>query len=69
VVSYFEWTQNLYRYQWEESRVNDELNKIMTQAYRAVREKVEREGITYREAAFAIGVERVAYASRLRGFV
>ena len=69
VVSYFEWTQNLYRYQWEESRVNDELNKIMTQAYRAVREKVEQEGITYREAAFAIGVERVAYASRLRGFV
>ena len=69
VVSYFEWTQNLYQHQWEESRVNEELNKIMTQAYHAVREMVERDGITYREAAFAIGVERVAHVSRLRGFI
>ena len=69
VVSYFEWTQNLYQHQWEESRVNEELNKIMTRAYQSVREMVEREGITYREAAFAIGVGRVAHVTRLRGFI
>jgi glutamate dehydrogenase (NAD(P)+) len=69
VVSYFEWTQNLYQHQWEESRVNEELSKIITRAYCDVREVVEREGITYREAAFAIGVERVAHVVRLRGFI
>ena len=69
VVSYFEWTQNLYQHQWEESRVNEELSKIMTKAYRAVRETVERDGITYREAAFLIGVGRVAHVAELRGFI
>ena len=69
VVSYFEWTQNLYQHQWEEERVNDELNKIMTRAYEAVREMVERDGITYREAAFTISVGRVAHVAKLRGFI
>jgi glutamate dehydrogenase (NAD(P)+) len=69
VGSYFEWTQNLYQHQWEEERVNEELSKIMTRAYRDVREVVERDGITYREAAFLIGVGRVAHVARLRGFI
>ena len=69
VGSYFEWTQNLYQHQWEEERVNRELSKTMTSAYRDVREIVERDGITYREAAFFIGVGRVAHIARLRGFI
>ena len=69
VVSYFEWTQNFYQHQWEESRVNEELSKVMTKAYRAVKEVAERDRITYREAAFTIGVERVAHVVRLRGFI
>ena len=69
VVSYFEWTQNLYQHQWEESRVNEELFKIMTRAYKGVREMVERDGVTYRDAAFTIGVGRVAHVAELRGFI
>ena len=69
IVSYFEWTQNLYQYQWDERRVTDELEKTMTRAYDEVKEMVERDGITYREAAFAIGVGRVAHVAELRGFV
>ncbi len=69
VASYFEWTQNLYQHKWEESRVNKELHKIMTRAYRDVREVIDRDGITYREAAFSIGVGRVAHISNLRGFL
>ena len=69
VGSYFEWTQNLYQYKWDETRVNEELSKIMTKAYRGVREMVERESVTYREAAFAIGVGRVAHVAKLRGFI
>ena len=51
------------------TRVSDELSKIMTRAYRDVREMVEREKITYREAAFAIGVARVVHVAELRGFI
>ena len=69
VVSYFEWTQNLYQHQWEESRVNEELLKIMTRAYKGVREMVERDGVTYRDAAFTIGVGRVAHVAEMRGFI
>ena len=69
IVSYFEWTQNLYQHQWDERRVSDELNQTMTRAYVDVKEMVERDGITYREAAFAIGVARVAHVAKLRGFV
>ena len=69
IVSYFEWTQNLQEFRWEESHVNEELIKIMARAYGEVREKAQTEGITHRQAAFHIGVERVARAVELRGFV
>jgi glutamate dehydrogenase (NAD(P)+) len=68
-VSYFEWTQNLQEFRWEEERVNQELRKVMAKAYRAVHEKVASQGINYRQAAFDIGVGRVARAVNLRGFV
>lgn len=68
-VSYFEWTQNLQEFRWEEDRVNEELRKVMARAYRAVHEKVTSEGINHRQAAFEIVVQRVAQAVTLRGFV
>jgi len=68
-VSYFEWTQNLQEFKWEEERVNQELRKVMSKAYRAVHERVVAQGINYRQAAFDIGVGRVARAVELRGFV
>jgi len=69
IVSYFEWTQNLQEFRWEEERVNQELHKIIMRAYDQVRERASSERITYREAAFEIGVQRVAHAVELRGFV
>jgi glutamate dehydrogenase (NAD(P)+) len=69
IVSYFEWTQNLQEFHWEEDRVNEELRKILVRAYREVYQKAITESLTYREAAFEIGVERVARAVELRGFV
>ena len=69
IVSYFEWTQNLYQHHWELDRVNEELNKIMTRAYRSVKERSDYEHITYREAAFLIGLERVAHVASMRGFI
>ena len=69
VVSYFEWSQNLQEFQWEEQRVNDELRKMMARAFNQVQQKVDSEGVTYRQAAFEIAVARVARAVELRGFV
>ena len=69
VVSYFEWTQNLYQHAWDMDRVNDELSKIMTRAFTSVKDRVHAEGVTYREAAFLIGLERVAHVAGLRGFI
>ncbi len=69
VVSYFEWTQNLYQHAWDMDRVNDELSKIMTRAFTSVKDRVQAEGVTYREAAFLIGLERVAHVAELRGFI
>ena len=69
VVSYFEWTQNLQEFHWEESRVNEELKKTMLRAYHEVRARSTSEGITHRQASFEIGVQRVVRAVELRGFV
>jgi glutamate dehydrogenase (NAD(P)+) len=68
-VSYFEWTQNIQQFRWEEDRVNDELRKVMSKAYTAVATLAKDKDLTLREAAFAIGVSRVAHASHLRGYV
>lgn len=68
-VSYFEWTQNLQEFQWDEARVNEELRRILVTAHDAVRQKAYGENVTYREAAFEIGVQRVARVVELRGFV
>ena len=69
IVSYFEWTQNIQRFRWEEDRVNEELHKVIVKAYREVQERAVSEHITHRAAAFEIGVQRVARAVELRGFV
>ena len=69
IVSYFEWTQNIQEFRWEEQRVNTELHRIITNAYREVRERAIQEGITSRRAAFEIGIQRVARVVELRGFV
>ncbi|MBI2815391.1 MAG: glutamate dehydrogenase [Acidobacteria bacterium] len=66
-VSYFEWTQNLQQLFWEESRVNAEMEKIMVNAFRNVLTRSRSEKISMRAAAYAIAIERVARAEKLRG--
>ncbi len=68
-VSYFEWTQNLQEFRWDEEHVNSELSKVMSRAYRSVSDLAKKDGLTYREAAMVIAVGRVAKAIELRGFV
>lgn len=67
VVSYLEWVQNLQRERWTEERVNQRLADLMNAATDAVLARAHEKGITHREAAYEIAVERVADAERLRG--
>lgn len=69
VGSYFEWTMNIQQFQWKEERFNDELADKLRISYGVTAAFAESKGCTLREAAFAIGIERVANASRLRGYV
>ncbi len=68
-VSYFEWTQNIQVFRWSLEEVLTELEKRMVSAFHELMTRASREGTTPREAAFDIGVERVARAIQLRGFV
>jgi glutamate dehydrogenase (NAD(P)+) len=66
-VSYFEWVQNLQGYYWDESRVNDELRRVMARAFSSVWETQADKRISLRMAAYAVAVGRVAAATKLRG--
>jgi glutamate dehydrogenase (NAD(P)+) len=68
-VSYFEWVQNIQQYRWEEDQVNDELRKVMAKSWRAVHTRATVDGVPLRLAAFAMAVEKVERAARLRGYV
>ena len=66
-VSYFEWAQNFQQFSWDEDEVNAKLEKIMLKAYRAVTGKAKSLDATLREAAFALAIDRLVTAERLRG--
>jgi glutamate dehydrogenase (NAD(P)+) len=67
VVSYFEWVQNLQQMSWSEEKVNEELYKYITRAYRDVSTIAAKHKITFKEAAYQVAIERVARAEQLRG--
>ena len=66
-VSYYEWAQNLQQYRWTHEQVNRELRATITKAYTSVRDLAKQQGVTFRTAAYAIALQRVAEAERLRG--
>ena len=65
-VSYFEWSQNIQQFRWEESRVVEELEKMMRRAYRNMAELAHEDGIDLRTAAFVLAIKRVARAATSR---
>ena len=67
-VSYFEYIQDIHSYFWKLDRINQELERIILEAFEETyRISVERK-IPLRTAAYIIAVERVAKAIKLRGF-
>jgi glutamate dehydrogenase (NAD(P)+) len=67
--SYFEWTQNIQQFRWKEERFNEELRAKMVEAFEAVAAYADAHQVGMRLAAFSLGLERVARAVRLRGYV
>ncbi|HXY73232.1 MAG TPA: Glu/Leu/Phe/Val dehydrogenase dimerization domain-containing protein [Actinomycetota bacterium] len=67
-VSYLEWVQDLQREQWAEERVNARLAELMGAATDQVLTRAESDGLSLRDAAYLIGVERVAEAEIARGY-
>lgn len=68
-VSYFEWTQGRSGEQWTDTYIDSELKRIILDAYRDVRREVHRRKVSYRKAAFLVGVGRIVEAMRVRGWV
>jgi glutamate dehydrogenase (NAD(P)+) len=67
--SYFEWTMNVQQFRWKPERFQAELADKLGQAYAATRAFADGHACTLRQAAFAIGIQRVAEASHLRGYI
>ena len=67
--SYFEWTQNIQQFTWKEERFNEELRDRMRGAYTFTQAFADDHQVPLRQAAYAIGIRRVAAAVRLRGYV
>jgi glutamate dehydrogenase (NAD(P)+) len=67
IVSYFEWVQDLQRLFWNESQILDRLYEILDRSFDQVIQRSKRMGVSNRNAALSIGVERVRDAKRTRG--
>jgi glutamate dehydrogenase (NAD(P)+) len=66
-VSYFEWSQDLQGFFWDESEVNRQLEKFMVRAFREVHELAKQRKVDLRTAAYMLAIGRVAQATRVRG--
>jgi len=59
-VSYFEWVQNRQRFYWTEEKVNEELERIITDAFDNLVETYEEtDAPSMRTAAYVVAIQRV----------
>ena len=66
-VSYFEWVQNLQRFQWSEQEVLTKLDTMMAKAFDRVVNFAQRNELPHRVAALALGINEVANVKKQRG--
>ena len=68
-VSYFEQVQNTYNYYWSLEDVHRQLDRKMTDAFRAVHDMAKNSKAHNRLSAYMVSVARVAEACKIRGWV
>jgi glutamate dehydrogenase (NAD(P)+) len=66
-VSYFEWVQDLQQFMWTEDQVNQNLSKLMLDAFGRVRALARSRSLSNRTAALSLGVQKVAREMTRRG--
>lgn len=69
IVSYFEWIQGRSGEQWTDEHVDSDLRRVILSAYKDVRRERHRRRVSFRRAAFIVGVKRIVCAMRVRGWV
>jgi len=68
IVSYFEWVQNLQQFRWDLPKIRHELERMLGAAFQEVWNLASTRGISLRQAAYLIGIGRVAKATQLAGY-
>lgn len=68
-TSYFEQVQNDMNFYWTKKEVLEKLDTKMTNAFDAVLETSEKEGLYMRDAAYIVAISRVVKAMELRGWL
>ena len=66
-VSYFEWTQNLSNYYWDEAVINERLEHMMRNAYQATAAVATEHKVSLRTAAFINACRSILQTCELRG--
>ena len=66
-VSYFEWVQDLQSFFWDEDEINARLEKVMHRAFTEVWDSSQQRGVSMRQGAYILAIERVAEATTDRG--
>ena len=66
-VSYFEYIQDIHSYFWKLERINEELKRIIIEAFEETYKISKERNFSLRTAAYTIAVSRVAKAIELRG--
>jgi glutamate dehydrogenase len=69
IVSYFEGVQNDMNYYWGREEVLERLDIKITNAFNAVMDLVNSEGLYTRHAAYVVAINRVAEAMQYRGWL
>ena len=66
-VSYFEWVQDRIGMFWPQKEIEERMEHIMVDAFKAVVEMARKWDVSNRIAAYMLGVNRVAEITRMRG--
>ncbi|MFR4163689.1 MAG: Glu/Leu/Phe/Val family dehydrogenase [Paraclostridium sordellii] len=67
-VSYFEWVQNLMRYNWTFEEVQEKQKALMIKAFEEIWALADDRNVEMRTAAYMMSIKRIADAMKLRGW-
>ncbi|MDQ6967860.1 MAG: Glu/Leu/Phe/Val dehydrogenase dimerization domain-containing protein [Mariprofundaceae bacterium] len=68
IASYFEWVQNIQRFDWERNVVQTRMEEHLARAYEKTSSLAKQADVDLRTAAYQVSVSRVLRAIELRGF-